>query len=95
MLNASEKLLRSPNDKGKGVSILSLQNGAKLPRASRTAKGIAIQKILESTQKPWFMLNGMEYNRPSPFAAPPGLKNAQKSFDLIGNEKDGNAVAHN
>ena len=59
-----------PPNKGSGISILSLQNGAKLPQASRKVKGIAIQKILESTQKPWFMLNGLEYSRPSPFAAP-------------------------
>ena len=33
----------------------------------RKAKGLALQKILENTQKPWFMLNGgQEHPRPHP-----------------------------
>ena len=47
----------------------------KLPENYRKAKGIAIEKILESTQKPWFMLTGTEYNRPSPFTL--GEKNKE------------------
>ena len=51
---------------------------AKLPHKTRKAKGIAIQKILESTQKPWFMLTGHEYHRPSPF----GQKDQDAESDL-------------
>ena len=41
------------------------------------------------------MLNGMEYNRPSPFTAPPGVKNAQKNINLLENENNRNNMAHN
>lgn len=62
---------------------------------NRKAKGIAIEKILESTQKPWFMLNGLEYNRPSPFtAAQSKSKNtpADKNYSSHELGKKGNAA---
>ena len=46
------------------MSILGLQASAKLPEQNRVAKGQAIQKVLENTQKPWYMLTGREYHRP-------------------------------
>ena len=82
MHTASEKILPGTEGKTGGVSILSMQNGMKLPKTSRKAKGIAIQKILESTQKPWFMINGMEYNRPSPYVQVPN-KTENTNFNSL------------